>query len=137
MIKALLDINVLLDVLQARRPHYESSAQVLSLCAEGLVKGYVSAGSFGVLDYLLVKGLGREQGRLALKKVRSMTHVAMIDERAVDLALESSFSDFEDAIQYYSAVGNGLSHIVTRNKKDFARAKLVVATPEEFLEMRR
>jgi len=129
-------INIVLDVLQRRQPHYEASAHVLTLCAEGVVKGYVCAASFGIIDYLLGKGIGRARGRLALKKLRSITHVAEIDEKTIDQALESSFSDFEDAIQYYAAVNSGLSHVITRNKKDFARAKLVVVTPEEFLEMR-
>ncbi len=136
MIRILLDVNVILDVLQARKPHEAGSSQVLSLCAERRVEGYVSAMSFGILDYLLMKGLEYRKARTALQKLRYMTHVAPIDEKMVDLALQSSFSDLEDALQYYCAVGNNLSHIITRNKKDFTQAKLVIATPDEFLQMK-
>lgn len=42
MIKVLLDINVILDVLQKRKPHYEDAARLLTLCADAQIKGYVS-----------------------------------------------------------------------------------------------
>jgi hypothetical protein len=34
-VKVLLDLNVLLDVVQQRMPHYEASAQVLSCARRG------------------------------------------------------------------------------------------------------
>ena len=133
MTRVLLDINVILDVLQKREPHYEAAAKVLSLCADGKIKGYVSATSFGTLHYLLSKSIGKAKSMIALKKIRAITSVASIDGEAIDLAIASTFSDFEDAIQYYCAIRNGLDQIITRNKKDFSKAKLIVSTPEEFL----
>jgi predicted nucleic acid-binding protein len=133
MIKALLDINVILDVLQQRKPHYQASAEVLSLCADEDIKGYISAISFGTIQYLLKKDIGRSKALSAVKHLRSFTRVASVDEKTVDLSLQSKFSDFEDALQYYSAINGGLSHILTRNKKDFSKAELVVMTPREFL----
>lgn len=134
MIKALLDINVILDVLQKREPHYESSAEVLSLCADSQIKGYLSATSFGTLHYVLSKFTGKAKSLLAIKKLRAITSVAAVDDGVIDLAASSNFTDFEDAIQYYSAVRNGIDQIITRNKKDFAKSMLAVSTPEDFLK---
>lgn len=39
----------------------------------------------------------------------------------------------EDAIQYYTALENKLSTIVTRNRKDFRTAAIPTCTAEEFL----
>jgi len=135
VIQVLLDINVILDVLQKRNGHYEDAAKVMSLCADNHIKGYISAISFGTLHYILSKTSGKTTSLTSLKKIRAITSVAPVDSKAIDLAIASNFSDFEDAIQYYSAVRSGLDQIITRNKKDFLKSKLTVSTPEEFLAM--
>ena len=133
MIKVLLDINVILDVLQKRKGYYEDAAKVISLCADDHIKGYISAISFGTLHYVLSKTLGKTKALSSLKKIRAITSVAKVDSESIDLAIASNFPDFEDAIQYYCAVRNGLDQIITRNRKDFTKAKLTVSTPNEFL----
>ena len=135
MIKILLDINIILDVLQQRKPHYENSAKIVSLCADHVVDGYVSVISFGTIHYVLSRFLGRHKSLTYLKKIRAVTMVAGIDAEVIDLALASAFPDFEDAIQYYSAIKNGIDYIITRNEKDFLHAKLPVMRPEEYLAM--
>jgi predicted nucleic acid-binding protein len=135
MIQVLLDINVILDVLQKRNEHYEEAAKVISLCSNNHIKGYISAISFGTLHYILSKTSGKTTSLSSLKKIRAFTSVAAVDSETIDLAIASNFSDFEDAIQYYSAVRSGLDQIITRNKKDFSKAKLSVSTPQEFLAM--
>ena len=133
MIKVLLDINVILDVLQKREPYYQNAAEVLSLCADGQIKGYISAISFGTLHYVLSKHIGNKNALTSLTKMRAFSSVASVNQGAIDLALAAGFSDFEDAIQYYCAVENRVDQIITRNKKDFSKAKLTVLTSTEFL----
>jgi len=41
--------------------------------------------------------------------------------------------DFEDGLQYYSAIENSQDIIITRDLKDFKGSKIPVMTPEEFL----
>ncbi len=43
------------------------------------------------------------------------------------------FSDFEDGLQYYSAIENNVDIILTRNKKDFKNSKIPVLTVKEYL----
>lgn len=51
-----------------------------------------------------------------------------------DLALnDSSFMDFEDGLQYYSAIENSQDIIITRDLKDFIGSVIPVMTPEAFL----
>ena len=47
--------------------------------------------------------------------------------------LASQFKDFEDAMQYYTAVKAKADVIITRNGKDFAVSKLPVMTAAEYL----
>ena len=133
--KILIDINVVLDVLQKRGKDFYGSSQVLSLCADGKVTGYLSAASFGILHYILAKSIGNTSAMTTLKKIKSFLKVAAIDEAVIDSALESEFKDFEDALQYCSASQSGLTHIITRNKKDFVKADIAVLLPEEFLTL--
>lgn len=79
------------------------------------------------------KELKREKAIKILEKVRIVFHVAAVDERVIDFSLTSNFRDFEDAVQYYSAVQAKADCLITRNKVDFKADILPVLTPEEFL----
>ena len=48
-------------------------------------------------------------------------------------SLLSDFEDFEDAVQYNSAIFQDCSLIITRDKKGFKNAKISVLSPIEFL----
>ena len=62
-----------------------------------------------------------------------MTNVSPVNEITVDEALSSQFDDFEDALQYYSAIQAKADMIITRNGKDFKHSKLPVMTAGEYL----
>ena len=59
------------------------------------------------------------------------------DDKIIDLALASDFKDFEDAMQYYTALENGLDIVITRNKRDFKNINLPILTAQEYLELKR
>ena len=62
-----------------------------------------------------------------------MVTILSLDAKAIELALASDFKDFEDGLQYFTAMDNEADVIITRNKKDFANAKIPVMTAEEYL----
>ena len=74
--------------------------------------------------------------KLLLRNFRQLSKVSVADERVVDDALASSFSDYEDALQYYSALTRNVDVIITRNTRDFVHATIPVLTPDEFLTKR-
>lgn len=52
-------------------------------------------------------------------------------------ALKNDFKDFEDSVQYASALTiDGVDAIVTRNVKDYRSSKIAVMTPLHFLKMK-
>lgn len=63
-------------------------------------------------------------------------YLKVADEKVVDDALASCFSDYEDALQYYSALTRNVDVIITRNTRDFVHASIPVLTPDEFLTKR-
>lgn len=69
-----------------------------------------------------------------LIKLKVLVNVAPLDDKVLELASVSDFKDFEDAIQYHTALENGMDIIITRNKKDFKNSKLPIMTAKEYLK---
>ncbi len=111
------------------------SSNLFQKIESGESKGYLCALSFPILYYILTKELSRERSIKILEKIRIVFSVSTVDEENIDLSLTSEFKDFEDAVQYYSAVSSKVDYVITRNKKDFLTSKIPVPTPEEFLTL--
>ncbi|MHB8339228.1 MAG: type II toxin-antitoxin system VapC family toxin [Ignavibacteriaceae bacterium] len=90
--------------------------------------------TFANLHYLLKKQTTNLLALKSLRKLKTFINILPIDERVIEQALDSEFNDFEDAIQYFTAVNNGITLIITRNKIDYKRSKIDVLTAEEFLK---
>ncbi len=131
----LCDINFILDIFLKREPFYYSAARLFKHIENKQLKGYLCALSFPTLFYLLSKELGKEKAIRILEKIRIVFHVAAVDEKIIDLSLTSDFSDFEDAIQYYSAIQAKADCVITRDKNDYISDKIPALTPEEFISM--
>lgn len=129
------DINIILDIFLKREPFYASSAQVFSLAETKQFNGWFGALSYPILFYLLNKELDRNEAIVILKKVRIVLKTAPLVEKVVDSALSSDIRDFEDAMQYYSALEVKSDYFITRNKKDYPAKLLQILTPNEFLAL--
>jgi len=129
----LCDINFILDIFLKREPFYSPAAQIFSMIEAKQLDGYLCAYSFPILFYILVKELKRDKAMKILGKVRIVFRVAAVNEKVIDLSLASDFRDFEDAVQYYSAVSMKADCLITRNKIDYIASDLSILTPEEFL----
>ncbi len=135
MKSVLFDINVVLDIFLKRDPFYTPAARLFMLIEEKKLHGYLSAQSFPTLFYILSKELKREKAVRILEKLRIVFRVAAVDEKVIDLSLASAFRDFEDAVQYYSALNVRADCLITRNKADYRADRLPVMTPDEFLAL--
>ena len=67
-------------------------------------------------------------------KFDKITISTPVDAKTIKSSIESNFSDFEDAMQYFSALRENVDCIITRNKKDFSEAKIPVYEPQEFID---
>lgn len=54
---------------------------------------------------------------------------------AISQAIQSDFSDFEDAVQYHTALSGNIDAIITRNPKDYINSAIPVYTPSEFIQV--
>ena len=70
-----------------------------------------------------------------LRKLKLIVRILPIDDKVIGLALnDETFSDFEDGLQYFSAIEDEQELIITRNLKDFRSSKLPVMTAKQFIE---
>lgn len=129
-----VDSDVILDVLEKREQFYEYSAQILSLGDEKKVKLVTTSLVFANIYYLLRKHLGIEKAKESLRKLRIIVDVISVNAKEVDLALNSEISDFEDALQYFTTLYSKIEFIITRNVCDYKNPKLIVQTPQQYIE---
>ena len=135
MKKVFVDSDVILDLLAKREPHYLHAAKLFTLIDQQKVKGYTSPIVFANLHYLLRKNTSNLTALKSLRKLKTLINILSVDERIIEQSLNSEFTDFEDAIQYFAAVNNGISIIITRNKADYKKSKIPVVTAEEYLSL--
>ncbi|MBW8325667.1 MAG: PIN domain-containing protein [Prolixibacteraceae bacterium] len=130
-----LDTNIVIDLLAKREPFYRSAAQLFSMADKMKIQLSVSALTFANTNYILLKERKPEEAKLILRKLKLLVKVVSLDDKIIGLSLnDSDFKDYEDAIQYYTALENEDDMIVTRNLKDFQRSKIPVLTAEQFLQ---
>ncbi|SMG50048.1 Predicted nucleic acid-binding protein, contains PIN domain [Marivirga sericea] len=129
-----IDTNILLDFLGERKPFYEPIAKIATLAEKGKLTIIVSPISFKTVNNFLAKFESTKIAREKLRKFKIISEICSLDERTIEKGLNSSFNDFEDALQYFSATESDCEIIITRNGKDFKKSLLPVMTADEFLK---
>ena len=136
MTRLFLDTNIVVDLLDQREPFCHDAVRLFTMAYNKQVKIIVSPMTFTTASFLLRKH-GTEGVRNLLSNFRQLARVATANERTVDDSLASQFKDFEDAMQYYTAVKAKADIIITRNGKDFTHSAIPVMTASEFLASQR
>jgi predicted nucleic acid-binding protein len=135
MKRILIDTDVILDFFFDRKPFSDNAAKVLSLCESREIKGFITSVIISNVYYLLRQTSTHEKVIEKLMQLVTITEVLTTDKGVIIKALNSSFKDFEDALQNYSAELNGqIDVIVSRNIKDFSNSSLGIMTPENYLK---
>ena len=131
--KLFLDTNVMLDFLGERDPFYISAAKIATLADKSRLKITVSASTYDTISYFLNKYYENKKTIDKLRKFKVISEICELDTLIIEKGLNSDFSDFEDSLQYYSALRKECDIIITRNGKDFTKSQIPVMTPDEFL----
>jgi predicted nucleic acid-binding protein len=132
-VNVLIDTNVVLDVLARREPFFSDSSEIWTLAETGRMAGFVSTLTLPNLFYLLRRTMGQKGARHAIAILRDIFKLVPLDAQIVNQALDADIDDFEDAIQFFSALRADAAALITRNPKDFPGTDLAVQTPTEFL----
>ncbi len=132
---ALIDVDVILDLLLDRQPFAEAAAILFSKVEEGEIQGYVSATTITAIYYLASKTIGVRKARWATRKLLTFLEVAPVDKAVIEGALEGKFKDFEDGVIAEEARQIQAKVIITRNVRDFKTSPVPAHSPEEMLKM--
>jgi len=132
-VRVLLDTNVVLDVLLARRPFVVASAGVFGLVEHSRIEGLLCATTITAINYLLTQAMPRPAARQALQKILELFEIAPVNRAVLEEAIRSKVADFEDAVIDQAGRLAGAEVIVTRNQSDFRLASLKILGPDELL----
>ena len=134
--KAMIDTNVVLDVLLQREPFFQASYEVMKRSALEQVEGFVSATAATDIFYLLRKAMkDSKAAKDSLEKLSQLVCFADALGEDVHAALASGMPDFEDALLSAIAERCRMDCIVTRNTADFRASPVKALSPQEFLEL--
>lgn len=134
-LRALVDVNVILDVIARREPHYGASARVWAVIERGQATGLVAAHGITTLHYLIARQVGRHAAGVAIDDLLGVFVVAAVDGDVVRAALALGWPDFEDAVQMAAALSAGADCVVTRDTAGFKAGPVPAVAPEAFLAL--
>jgi predicted nucleic acid-binding protein len=130
-----LDTDVILDLITDREPFSEQIATIFQMAEGQNLKVYISPLSLSNAYYILRKVATHKKILEVFQHLMKIVKISSINENVVERAVYSVFSDFEDALQNFSAENSpGIKLILTRNVKDYKHSSLAVMTPEMYLK---
>ena len=130
-----VDTNIVIDLLSRRKPFYEVAAILFSLADKKEIELAVSSLTIANTSYSLLRQMTPIKAKSVLRKLRLIIKIFPLDDRIIDLALnDETFADFEDALQYFTAIEHSQDLIITRNLKDFIKSQIPVITAKQFIE---
>jgi predicted nucleic acid-binding protein len=130
-----IDADVILDLLLRREPYVSSTAALFSLIEEKKIIAFTSPVVLANIYYISARVVDRKNALDFIRKLLSLLKVTAVDEKIMLLAIDSSFKDFEDSIQYYAAKSQAVDYLLTRNKADYKVQDITVCTPDEYLSV--
>ena len=135
--KLFIDSDVVIDFFTDRKPHANPASELFDLNERGEVKLYLSAVSINNIYYIVRRYLGHKKALEVIEELVIMTEVIGTTRKEIIQALKNNFKDFEDSIQYSSALTiDGIEAIITRNIKDYKNSEIAVMTPLNYLKMK-
>ena len=130
-----IDTDVIIDFLIDRKPHSREAAIIFTLIEQKKIKGYASSLTFSNLYYVLRKIESHNKVKSKLESLSQIVGILKVEERTIKEALGSDFPDFEDSIQYFSALDSKkIDVIITRNTRDYKKSDIPVMTPGDYLK---
>lgn len=130
-----VDTNIVIDLLQKRPEYYKEAQELFTLADKKELKLNISALTIANTYYLLSRHYNVNDTRKIISQFKVLFNILAIDDKIIELSLSSDFRDFENGIQYYTAIENNMTHIITRNKKDFKSSILPILTAKEYLKL--
>jgi predicted nucleic acid-binding protein len=134
-LRALVDTNVMVDLLLSREPWFSQAKPMWDARDAGQLECAVLASMLTDLYYICRKPvlLGPAGAKIALEMVMQRFEILTIDRAAIQSALLLPGLDFEDNVQIACAIRDQVDVVVTRNKADFKHSPITPMEPPEIV----
>lgn len=133
--KIFVDANILISVLNKEYPLFTHSARILSLSGNNNFEIYTSPICLAIAFYFAEKKyktkLAREKIALLCQHIFIAPTTGSVVENTIS---NKKINDFEDGLEYYSAIESNCSYIITEDKNDFYFSEIPVMNSKTFFE---
>jgi predicted nucleic acid-binding protein len=134
-VRVLIDTNIVLDFLLQREPFFQDAELLFQAIDAGQLIGHVTATTLTDIFYISRKHTRSiEQARQAVSATLTVMVICPIDRTVLESAFNSGLVDFEDAVQIFGAVAQGLDAILTRDNKGFLSSPIPVFSIQNLLQ---
>jgi len=133
--RVMFDLNILVDIAEAREGFYEASRQAFELALSEGHEAFFPVHAFTTLHYLLARQGNAADSRQYVSWLCEHVQCVPADIAIIRAACASAVSDFEDAVVDESAFAGECDYIVTRNTRHFARSRVQAITPLGFVHL--
>ena len=133
--RVLINTNIVLDFLLQREPFFQDAELLFQAIDAGQLIGYVTATTLTDIFYISRKHTRSvEKARQAVSETLTAMVICPIDRAVLESAFNSGLIDFEDTVQIFGAVAQGLDAILTRDNKGFLSSPIPVLSIQELLQ---
>jgi predicted nucleic acid-binding protein len=129
-----LDTNVVIDFMGERDGFFDDASAIFSMIADGNIHASVSSLTIINCAYILKKAFGSDVMLEKLDQLCRLLDITPIAKEQVQNAISLKPYDYEDAVQYLSALPYHPDMVITRDKKGFNDLDILVMTPVEFIQ---
>ena len=133
MIKTFIDTNIFLDILCKREKFVDDALSIFDMAVDNQIELQISDLSIANIKYITRKEIPVDKFYDLIQTFRPIFTIVPLGTDVIDKALDLRANDFEDALQYFSAVQAYADCLVTRNIKDYGFAKMEVLDSQTFL----
>lgn len=133
--KIFLDANVLLAVLNKEYPLFSYASRILSAADRKDFQIFTSPICLAIAFFFAEKKSGATLAGKKIALLVSHIQVAPTNSEAVlNTISNNKIVDFEDGLEYYSAIESGCHAIVTVDQGDFYFSEIEVLNCREYME---
>jgi len=130
-----IDANILVATLNREYPLFNWSARVLSLHGTHNIQLFTSPLCLAIAFYFATKKSGETLARKKIELLCKNIGITTVDEKITEKAIKNQkIKDFEDGLQYYSAINQKCDIIITEDQHDFYFSEIEVLGCEVFLK---
>jgi len=133
--RVFIDANILVATLNREYPLFNWSARVLSLHGNHNIQLFTSPLCLAIAFYFATKKSGEATAKKKIELLCQNIGVTTVNQEITEKALKNQkIKDFEDGLQYYSALGQKCDYIITEDQYDFYFSDIKVTGCEAFLK---